>query len=933
MPKGEDVTTKFRVDISELKANITAANKAIKSANASFKEAASGMDDWESSTTGLEAKIKQMTGVLGAEKIKLESYEQQLSAITAAEAENGKRADELRVAYKLACEQFGKNSNEAKQLKTALSQVELEQVKNRSSAEALTTTISGQTAKVNKVESELGKYEAKLSEAQSATGRLNTEIAEQEGRLDALRRACSDAVLEYGKGSAEAGKFDSQIRVLSAKLQENKQKLADATDATDELTSAQGEAGEGCKSLGERISIAGVALGGLFAAGVSAAVGAVRDLGKGCLDAAMDYQTSISTFQSNLGVSTDEAKRFADIGRSIYNGGWGESMAAVNAAVKQAKDTLRDVNDEDLATVTQGAMVLASTMDADVNESIRGINALMKGFGLSATEATDLYTNGMQRGLNYTDELGDNLSEYSVRWGEAGVSAQDYFSLLQAGTDNGAYNLDKVGDYLNEFLTSLSDGRMDAAMANMSQGTQDVFTAYKDGGATAQDVLNAVIGEMGSMINETDRAALAGQLWSSLGEDNAMGMILSLGGVQNSYGDVAGAADAAGKAASDNIGSQATSAIRTLQGMIGDKLLPVLSEVTTKFSEWVGSDEGQQFFSDIGTFVGECVTKLTEFGKWIMDNQDAVGAFFTAVGTGLAVFKGAQLIGVFVEFLSKMHGAAKLAAAGQLELNFAQMASPIGLIIGLIAGLVAGFIYLWNTSDEFRNFWIGLWEGICSYASGAIAVLGNFFMVDLPAAGQGLIDWFTGLPAAFQGWWLQITTDAAMWVATMVQQAQTVGMQFIERVVSFFTTLPHSLLGIFVNIVGKTLGWSDDMIAKATNMGQSFIDNVIAFLSQLPGNFSQWFGDMVGKALTWAVDMAGKAEQAGMWEFLLQGISMVLDWAPGLRDAGRNAIDALIAIIRSNGDNLPGIMMEIGSNIVQGVWQGIQNAAGWFSSQ
>lgn len=32
-----------------------------------------------------------------------------------------------------------------------------------------------------------------------------------------------------------------------------------------------------------------------------------------------------------------------------------------------------------------------------------------------------------------------------------------------------------------------------------------------------------------------------------------------------------------------------------------------------------------------------------------------------------------------------------------------------------IAGLVAAFITLWTTSDDFRNFWIGLWENIKTF--------------------------------------------------------------------------------------------------------------------------------------------------------------------------------------------------------------------------
>ena len=61
---------------------------------------------------------------------------------------------------------------------------------------------------------------------------------------------------------------------------------------------------------------------------------------------------------------------------------------------------------------------------------------------------------------------------------------------------------------------------------------KEVFENFKNGSATAEDMLQAVLGDLTQMPNEYDKAALASTLWSSLGEDNAMGMIESLAGVQ-----------------------------------------------------------------------------------------------------------------------------------------------------------------------------------------------------------------------------------------------------------------------------------------------------------------------------------------------------------------------------------------------------------------
>ncbi|MER7002203.1 hypothetical protein ABT297_04030 [Dactylosporangium sp. NPDC000555] len=65
--------------------------------------------------------------------------------------------------------------------------------------------------------------------------------------------------------------------------------------------------------------------------------------------------------------------------------------------------------------------------------------------------------------------------------------------------------------------------------------------------------------------------------------------------------------------------------------------------------------------------------------------------------------KAAELAGVAVR---------GVATAAQWALNVAMSANPIGLIIIAVVALVAGFLYLWNHSEAFRNFWIGTWEMI-----------------------------------------------------------------------------------------------------------------------------------------------------------------------------------------------------------------------------
>lgn len=298
----------------------------------------------------------------------------------------------------------------------------------------------------------------------------------------------------------------------------------------------------------------------LKTAGAAATVGLTAPIvaaGTAALGTASSYEQATSRIQAALGVTADEAERLGEVGESIYEGGFGASIEAVDDALVTVRQNLGELNDADLAYVTQAALTLSDVLGMDVGESVRGVDALMTGFGLSAQDAMDLFVAGAQDGLNYSGELGDNLAEYGPRFAQMGFSAEEYFSILKAGSENGAYSLDKVNDFLNEFQTSLSDGRMDEQIGKFSQSTQGLFESWKTGGATGRQVFEAVMGELARMPDGYEKAQLASELWSSLGEDNAMGMITSLAGVEDAYGDVSGAAEAAGEAASDSFAAKA----------------------------------------------------------------------------------------------------------------------------------------------------------------------------------------------------------------------------------------------------------------------------------------------------------------------------------------------------------------------------------------
>nr|DAF33411.1 MAG TPA: tail tape measure protein [Caudoviricetes sp.] len=176
-------TLQFAADISDFKAAMSEANRAIKLANSEFKAASSGMDDWASSTDGLKAKLQQLANVQAAEEQKL--------AV----------------------------------LKTAYAQVVREQGENSKAAQDLLIKINNQQAAVNKAGQDYKKFSAKLDEVENA--------ADDTG--DALEDA-GDAAEEAGKEAEKSGEGWTIVKDVIASLA--KDAVSWAVDKFKELLTA-----------------------------------------------------------------------------------------------------------------------------------------------------------------------------------------------------------------------------------------------------------------------------------------------------------------------------------------------------------------------------------------------------------------------------------------------------------------------------------------------------------------------------------------------------------------------------------------------------------------------------------------------------------------------------------------------------------------------
>lgn len=150
MAKNE-TTAKFNADISELQKAFQDAKRVIKQANAEFKNSTSGLDNWQKSATGLEAKLKQLYTTRDAEKQQLKN---------------------LRSQYEKAVEILGENSEEAQDLNIKIIE---------------------QEAKIGKTNTQIKKYTASLKEMASSTDEVADNLEETSDAIENVEDSTKDA--------------------------------------------------------------------------------------------------------------------------------------------------------------------------------------------------------------------------------------------------------------------------------------------------------------------------------------------------------------------------------------------------------------------------------------------------------------------------------------------------------------------------------------------------------------------------------------------------------------------------------------------------------------------------------------------------------------------------------------------------------------------
>ena len=702
------ITVEIGGDTSGLEKSLAAVNNSIKKTQSQLRDVNNLLKLDPSNTILLAQKQELLQAAIGDTEKKLEALEQAQEDVAKA-FERGDIGKDQYMAFQREVEETRGTMN---RYRTDLSGLQSEQERLSSNTERLNKLFAATGSSVDDYADVLGS-------------RLVTAIRNGTASSDQLKTA----VEKIGK-AVTGGKAD--IKQLTDALdtvddgQAVRNLINDLNDVGDAAQGAADDIGEIAQAT------KGAAL--MEAADQLSVVGdKIQDVGDKAVSAYAETETAVSKVNAYFGETGEAAEASAEIVKNVYGSGVGQSMDAVAEAVIMVKKNLGDLGDTDLTNLTKQALTLEELYGIDMNDTLRGVNSLMKQYGLTAQEAMDYIVRGTQNGLDKTNELGDNLSEYAGKFAQAGYSASEYFQLLDNGLKNGAYNLDKVNDAINEVTTRLVDGTIGESIGMFSTKTQELFTSWQNGGATQKQVIDSIVADIAGCTNQQEALNLAALAFGTMAEDGNLKFITSLTSVGSTYDSVKGSAQGLFDATTTPM-QEMESNTRKLQ----QSLVPL----------------GEKLAEIANTILPPLVSMIQTVSGWFQQLPGPVQNFIVILGVLLAAFTALTPV-----------IAAVSVSVGALNISLLPIIAVIAAVAAAIAGIIAiiqnwgaiteWFGNLWNTictgigtmiesvKTWFSNLWTHLqnvWNGICNVVQTAVMLLGSII--------QGAVDIIT-LPFRF----------------------------------------------------------------------------------------------------------------------------------------------------------------------------------------
>ena len=461
----------------------------------------------------------------------------------------------------------------------------------------------------------------------------------------------------------------------------------------------------------------------------------------------MDFEAQISKVGAVSRASADDMAKLEAQARKL-----GESTAwsATQAAEGMQFLAMAGFKTNEIMGAMPGMLSLASAAGIELGDAADISSNILTGFGMKAEEmgkAADVLVNTFTTSNTDLKMLGQSMKYVAPVAKSFGADIYTTAGLVGKLGDAGI-QADQAGTSLRMMMV-----RMAKPTKMVKEAMDKVGISFKDSHGNMKP-MNEILREMQQKtekLTQAERMEVAAKIFGT--EALSAGMVLmEKANEKTAEGKYVldeyieslhreGSAQETSDRMLDNLAGKTTlfkSALEGLQLVIYQQVSPALKDFVENATQAVGR-------------ITDWTKEHPELTKALVIGAGAIAGIAAAALPMVAAFKTAAFV------LGLVKGA-------MLAVNIAMTANPIGLVVAAVAGLTVGFVLLWQNCEGFRNFFISMWDGICSAAKGAVNILigalnkiidgmNSLFSFSIP-------DWVPGVGG--QGWHMDLKPIAML---------------------------------------------------------------------------------------------------------------------------------------------------------------------------
>ncbi len=386
--------------------------------------------------------------------------------------------------------------------------------------------------------------------------------------------------------------------------------------------------------------------------------------------------------------------------------------------------------------------------------------------------------------------------------------------------------------------------------------------------------------------------------------------------------------------------------VSTLQDVIKTKAGEFFQGVSDKIKELLPQAIAFIENIDVSSVMGSL--------KNLLDTFTQLAPVIAGVAAGVKTFQASFLIAGAINkastALQAFQKAQNASTLAQAALNAVMKANPLVMIITLIVTLTTALITLFATNESFREGVIAVWNAIGEAFHTVWDAIVLFFTETLPAAWNAVVEWFNQIPDWWNGIWSQVGQFFAQaWAGIIALFTETIP-SLVTGAVEWFGSLPEKIGYAIGLMLGKLVGFGADAWAWVTTELPTIIQGIVDWFAKLPGRIWEWLVSVVERVIDWGSNLLNTAVSwvsetftsvvdwfqklpSRIWEWLQETVSKVVEWGGDLVEKGVEAAQQLVDDIVTKIKKLPGEMLQIGKDIVTGIWDGITGMASWLGEQ